>query len=110
MAGSTQSKRWRIESLYRYKRAKTSRMTVLNIRLLTLNCMFTFNGAREFLGKMMRAQHLKKMQIYIFDKQLFVEHLMIKLNYKKARRFDAIWTSFSSELSNYVYYKFNSTR
>ena len=31
MAGSTQSKRWRIELLYRYKRAKTSRITVLNI-------------------------------------------------------------------------------
>ena len=35
---------------------------------------------------------------------------MIKLSDKEARRFDAIWTSFSSELSNYVYYKFNSTR
>ena len=44
-AGSTQSKQWRIELIYRYKRAKTSRITVLNIKqlylytFLTLNCM-----------------------------------------------------------------------
>ena len=40
-AGSTQSKQWRIfylfiELLYRYKRAETSRITVLNIRKLYL--------------------------------------------------------------------------
>ena len=34
LAGSTQSKQYRIELLYRYKRAKTSRITVLNIRKL----------------------------------------------------------------------------
>ena len=33
---STQSKLWRIELLYRYKRAKTRRITVLNIRKLYL--------------------------------------------------------------------------
>ena len=36
LAGSTQSKQWRIELLYRYKRVKTSRKTVLNIRKLYL--------------------------------------------------------------------------
>ena len=35
-AGSTQSKQWRIEWLYRYKQAKTSRITVLNIQKLYL--------------------------------------------------------------------------
>ena len=40
MAGSTQSKQWRIELLYRYKRAKTSKITVLNIRKsLSLLCL-----------------------------------------------------------------------
>ena len=34
--GFTQSKQWRIELLYRYKQAKTSRITVLNIRKLYL--------------------------------------------------------------------------
>ena len=32
----SQSKQWRIELLYRYKRAKTNRITVLNIRKLYL--------------------------------------------------------------------------
>ena len=32
----SQSKQWRIQLLYRYKRAKTSRITVLNIRKLYL--------------------------------------------------------------------------
>ena len=36
LASSTQSKEWRIELLYRYKRAMTSRITVLNIRKLYL--------------------------------------------------------------------------
>ena len=64
LAGSTQSKQWRIELLYRYKRAKTSRITLLNIRklyfyLFTLNCMFTLSWARQFLRKMMQAQHFE---------------------------------------------------
>ena len=37
LVGSTQGKQWRIELLYRYKLAKTSRLTVLNIRKLYLN-------------------------------------------------------------------------
>ena len=36
MAGSTQSKQWQIELFCRYKRAKTSRITVLNIQKLYL--------------------------------------------------------------------------
>ena len=36
LAGSTQSKQWRIELFYRWKRAKISRITVLNIRKLYL--------------------------------------------------------------------------
>ena len=36
LAGFTQSKQWRIKFFYRYKRAKTSRITVLNIRKLYL--------------------------------------------------------------------------
>ena len=34
LAGFTQSKQWRIELLYRYERAKTSTITVLNVRKL----------------------------------------------------------------------------
>ena len=52
LSSSTESKQWRIELLYRYKRVKTRRVTVLNVpklyfTLLTLklNCMFTLSGA-----------------------------------------------------------------
>ena len=51
---------WRIELLYRYKRAKSSRITVLNIRKLylyfTLNCMFTLSEDRQSLWKTMRGK------------------------------------------------------
>ena len=48
----SQSKQWRIEFLYRYKPAKTSRITVANIRkpylyLFILNCMFTLGEDRQ---------------------------------------------------------------
>ena len=56
------SKQQRRELLYWYKRAKTSRITVLNILklylyLLVLNCMFTLSGTRQALWKMMSAQY-----------------------------------------------------
>ena len=65
MVGSTQSKRWRIELLYRYKKAKTSGITMLNIRKLYLYFVyfkpyvyfewsprvFLKNDARATLGK-----------------------------------------------------------
>ena len=56
-ADSTRSKQWRIELLCRYKQAKTSGITVLNIRKLYLyfvyfkNCMFTLSWARKSLWK-----------------------------------------------------------
>ena len=64
LAGSTQSKQWRIELLYRYKRAKTSRITVLNIRKLYLYFVYFklyayFRWSPPSLPEMMRAQHLK---------------------------------------------------
>ena len=43
LARSTQNKQWRIELLYRYKRAITSRITVLNIRKLYLYFVY-FKG------------------------------------------------------------------
>ena len=54
LVGSTQSKQCWIELLYRHKKAKIGRITMLNIQklylyLFTLNCMFTLNGACQSL-------------------------------------------------------------
>ena len=47
LADSTQSKRWRIQLLYRYKRARTRRNSMFT--LFTLNNMFTLSGVRQSL-------------------------------------------------------------
>ena len=52
-SGLHSSKQRRIELLYRYKQAKPSKITGLNIQ------KFTLSGARQLLWKMMRAQHLE---------------------------------------------------
>ena len=62
LAGSTQSKQWWIELLYRYKRAKTSRITVLNIWKLYLYFVYfklyvTLSGAHQSL-QIMHVQNL----------------------------------------------------
>ena len=79
----TQSKQWRIKLLYRYKRAKTSRITVLNIRTLNmyfvyfkhraLNCMFTLSGARQLFQKLMCAQHLENLRFTVAERWPFCE-------------------------------------
>ena len=61
LAGFTQSKQWRIKFFYRYKRAKTSRITVLNIRKLYLYFVYFklyvyFEWSPQSLWKMMRAK------------------------------------------------------
>ena len=69
LAGSTQSKQWRMEFFCRCKRANTRRITVLNIpklylyftllyfTLFTLNCMF---GARQSFFKKWCARNTSK--------------------------------------------------
>ena len=57
LPGFTQSKQWRIELLYLYKRAKTSRIFYsgkhqeLYLYLFILNCMFTLGEARQSIEK-----------------------------------------------------------
>ena len=58
-------KLWRIELLYRYKRAKTSRVTVLNsencfFNLFTLNRMFTLSGSHHAVSLKTDALHTRK--------------------------------------------------
>ena len=78
MAGSTQSKQWRIELLYRHKRETTNRIIVLNIQKLylyfvyfKLHVYFEWSPPARPLKKMMRAQHLESRLLQIFSKWHF---------------------------------------
>ena len=90
LEGSTQSNQWRIELLCRYKRAKTTKITVLSIRKL-----FALSAASHSFKKIMLAQHHKscllKKTYYILIYNAFNHKYTI---YLKIRRYIVSWITY----------------
>ena len=90
-------KLWRIELLYRYKRAKTSRVTVLNsencfFNFFTLNRMFTLSGSHQSLWKPMRAQHPEKRLLpnWILNPTSLSSTIIVNLSYSFLETLDFV--------------------
>ena len=70
LAGSTQSKQLRIDLLYRYKRAKTGKITMLNIRYIQyfiyLNCLLLWVEPARVRVKTLYTRNTWKV-VYLHD-------------------------------------------